>query len=373
MNTTQQLILFVGIGVAVAVYVVWKIVQSRMGARPSRPEPKMRPPGTSRPPESESSDSLAQTPRQPAEAPKSTEKPAKAQPQPVLAATQSTTDDEFEEFPYADKSDYVFGPITPVLAAMAPASEQARSKETRDLRNAGFYSPHAWQNFSAYRYLAIMLPIVACGLLLVIAPESLEAWLMISLIALPFAGWALPGIYIQNKAQTRRQKIANGMPDMLDLLNMCVSQGMTMPRSLQRVSRDIAPVYPDLAKELKIVTEQARVGSLEQALINFSSRVDVPEVHSLTSLLAQTERLGTSVSNALEDYSDSIRTTMRQRADEKANSAAFKLLFPTVFCLMPAVYLFLMGPAVVQLSEFYETGIEALDTSAAVDVLNNGN
>ena len=70
----------------------------------------------------------------------------------------------------------------------------------------------------------------------------------------------------------------------------------------------------------------------------------------------QTERMGTSVSEALLDYSDSMRETMRQRADEKANTAAFKLLFPTVVFLMPAVFLFLSGPAVIELNRFYTQG-----------------
>ncbi len=74
------------------------------------------------------------------------------------------------------------------------------------------------------------------------------------------------------------------------------------------------------------------------------------------------------------DYSDSMRETMRQRSDQKANSATFKLLFPTVLCLMPAVYLFLLGPAVIQLADFY-TGrgrqvIQAGATAATGNALN---
>jgi tight adherence protein C len=89
----------------------------------------------------------------------------------------------------------------------------------------------------------------------------------------------------------------------------------------------------------------------------------VPDVHSFTTLLIQTERMGTSVSQALTDYSDNMRESLRQRADEKANTATFKLLFPTVSCLMPAVFLFLLGPAIIQLSDFF--------TGGGSDVVNN--
>ena len=169
-------------------------------------------------------------------------------------------------------------------------------------------------------------------------------------------GWALPPLYVRSRAADRLREISNAMPDMLDLLNMCVSQGMTVTSALGRVGRDIEPVYPALGKELKIVKEQAHVGSLDQSLTNLSERVDLPEVHSFSSLLVQTDRMGTSVSEALAEYSDNMRESMKQRADEKANSATFKLLFPTVLCLMPAVYLFLLGPAIVELNRFYEDG-----------------
>lgn len=246
---------------------------------------------------------------------------------------------------------------------MMPTTTEGRQTYHRVLRNAGYYSYHAWHNFAAVRYLGLMLPILLFGGLMVAVPEALEIVVAIGLIAGPILGWSLPGLYVRNKAVQRLHEIENGMPDMLDLLNMCVSQGMTVSAALGRVGNELGPVYPALSKELKIVTEQARVGSLSQALISFSSRVDVPEVHSFTSLLTQTEQMGTSVSEALEEYSDNMRESQRQRADEKANAATFKLLFPTVLCLMPAVYLFLLGPAVIELSEFFTEGIDVLDAT----------
>ena len=126
--------------------------------------------------------------------------------------------------------------------------------------------------------------------------------------------------------------------------------------SLARIAGELADVHPALAQELRIIHLQTQVYSLERALENFARRIDVPDVHAFTSLLIQTERMGTSISASLEQYSDTLRETLRQRADQRANQAAFKLLFPTVLCLMPAVYLFLLGPAVLELSEFFGHG-----------------
>ncbi len=271
---------------------------------------------------------------------------------------------EPDQFPTTDGSDYVFGAVTPVLAALLPESEERRAKVKRELITAGYHQPHAWQNLAALRYLGIMLPLIFIGVLLVLSPPRLEPIAFGLLLFLPAVGWAVPRLVVRNQARERLSEIESGMPDMLDMLNMCVSQGITVPDSLERVSKELRPVYPALAQELNIVVEQAQIGSLEQALENFASRIDVPDVHSFTTLLIQTERMGTSVSQALTDYSDNMRESLRQRADEKANTATFKLLFPTVSCLMPAVFLFLLGPAIIQLSDFF--------TGGGADILGNG-
>ena len=137
---------------------------------------------------------------------------------------------------------------------------------------------------------------------------------------------------------------------------MCVSQGLTVPDSVARVAHDLKSVYPALAQELAIVVDQTQVGTMNEALTNFAERVDIPQVESFVSLITQTERMGTSVSDALTEYSDNMRESLRQRADERANQASFSLLFPTVLFLMPAVFLFLMGPAIIEMAKFTNAG-----------------
>jgi len=278
------------------------------------------------------------------------------------------------DVPLLDPDGSVFGPITASLATLLPESAERREQTKRELLNAGYYKPQSMQNLEAIRYLCIMVPLLFVGALLVLLPVRFEVPLVVLLVVLPLLGWALPRLYVKNHAADRKHQIEQAMPDLLDLLNMCVSQGLTVTDSLKTISHDFETVYPALSQELKIVSEQSDIGTFQQALENLSHRVDVPEVHSFTSLLIQTERMGTSVSEALLEYSDSIRESLRQRADEKANQAAFKLLFPTVLCLMPAVYMFLLGPATMELSNFFtDGGSEVLDSGRdALDQLNNG-
>ncbi|QDT38146.1 type II secretion system F family protein [Stratiformator vulcanicus] len=271
-----------------------------------------------------------------------------------------------EDVPVQGDGDYAFGGATTTLASMLPETEERHHGWRKVLRTAGYLSPHAWQNFTAFRFLAVVIPLVLLGALLILVPKAFEIPVLIAILLVPAICWAAVGLYVRNKAADRKLRIEQGLPDAVDMLNMCVSQGLTIPQSFEKIARQIKPAYPDLAKEFQIIVEHARVGSLPQALENFADRVDVPEARSLTALLTQTDRMGTSVSQSLSDYSDSVRDDLKQRADENANKAGFKLLFPTVLCLMPAVYMFLLGPAIVELNNFLrEGGRELLDDSRA--------
>lgn len=261
------------------------------------------------------------------------------------------------ELTITDDRDYILGSITPSLAAALPESSTKQQAIKKELVEAGYYEPHAWHNLSAIRYLGLMLPLIFFGLGLIFLGTPTTEWIWLAaMIVGAVVGWALPRLFIRSQAARRRSEIEQSLPDVLDLLNMCVSQGLTIRSALSRVAWEITEVYPAMADELQIVTLQANMDTLEHALNNMNERVDLPELHSLSSLLIQTESMGTSVSDALTDYSDGMRATLQQRADQKANTATFKLLFPTVLCLMPAVYMFLLGPAVVELSDFFKGG-----------------
>lgn len=263
---------------------------------------------------------------------------------------------EAHEVPMVDTSDYVYGSVTPILASFLPEDDERRRLLARELKQAGDYAPHARENLAATRFLFMMGSLLLGGVCVLMAPRSTERILLIGTLVMTALGWAVPSLMVKSRAKSRRTEIELAIPDMMDMLNMCVSQGLTVPDSLSRISMDLKPVYPALAQELSIVVDQAKVGTLNEALQNFAERIDLPQVDSFTSLLIQTERMGTSVSDALTDYSDTMRESLRQRADERANQASFSLLFPTVLCLMPAVFLFLMGPAAIELSKFTNAG-----------------
>lgn len=259
---------------------------------------------------------------------------------------------EPEDLPI-ESNDLVFGSATAALAQMLPESTRRKGKQQQDLLVAGYHTRAAWLNLNSVRFVLALLALIVVGVALVFVPEVAEPYLLAALVGAPLLGWALPLLFVASTASGRRADIERGLPDVLDMLNMGVSQGLTVQSALRRIGPEISSVHPALALELRIVNQQARFGSLNVALYNFGKRLDSAEVTSFTSLLIQSEATGTSVSRALTDYSDSIRSTIRERADARSNAASFKLLFPTVLCLMPSVFMFLLGPAVVEMSDFF--------------------
>ncbi len=257
-----------------------------------------------------------------------------------------------EDLPIRE-DDYLFGGLTPAIAQLLPETASRREVQRKALTGAGYFSRAAWLNLTALRFVLAFSSMVIVGFWLIMAPPQLEPWLLGALVLAPLFFWALPPLMVGFKAAERKVDIERGLPDVLDMLNMGVSQGLTVPQSLKRISREIHGAHPALAEELRIVSQQSDVGSLPQALKNFGQRIDSPEVSSFTSLLIQSEATGTSISRALTEYSDSMRASLKERADARANAASFKLLFPVSLFLMPSVFLFLLGPAIVQMSDFF--------------------
>ena len=256
--------------------------------------------------------------------------------------------------------EFVFGSLTPAIAQLLPETDGRREVQRKTLIAAGYHSRASWLNLSAIRFVLSFLALVIVGFWLIVAPPVIEPWLLGLLVMAPLFMWALPPLMVAFKASERKSDVERGLPDVLDMMNMGVSQGLTVPQSLRRISTELVSSHPALAEELRIVDQQASIGSLPQALRNFGQRIESPEVSSFTSLLIQSETTGTSISRALSDYSDSIRASLKERADARANAASFQLLFPVALLLMPSVFLFLLGPAIVQMSDFFNNQAEGL-------------
>lgn len=250
----------------------------------------------------------------------------------------------------------VFGALTRPLAGILSLRPETRQKYTRFLHQAGHY-----HSLALAEYLSLRNALVAGAVLLVVATivvftspgEPAMYQLAVGGLVVLVLVFALPRLVLETMAKNRSQRIEHALPDAMDMITMCISAGLPLQHAILRVSEEIQSSHPDLAFELRIVARQTEASSLNSAIQQFAKRLDVPEIHSVAAMVWQAELQGASVAGAFQAFSDQVRLSRRQRAEEMGNKASFKLLFPLVFCLAPAVYLMLLGPAVMDLREFF--------------------
>lgn len=172
-------------------------------------------------------------------------------------------------------------------------------------------------------------------------------------------GFYLPNIWLSQEGAKRREEITLALPDALDLMVVCVEAGQGLNAALITVGQEMKKHAPNLSMELRLISHEIRAGlSRTQALRNFASRTGVDEARALVAVLIQSDRLGTSIAQALRVHAQSMRTRRRQRAEEAARKTAIKLLFPLIFCIFPALLVVILAPAMIQV-------IRALTDTAA--------
>src|SRR5262249_18902836 len=173
-------------------------------------------------------------------------------------------------------------------------------------------------------------------------------------------------------ARARARRLVIGLPLAMDVIGLCLTAGQNLLSSLEQTSRHLAGSCPDLALEFQIIGQQARMHSLEQALLQWADRLDVPEVRSLALLLVQSDRLGTDMVNTLLEGSDSQRTLLRQKVEAQANRTSFWMLFPTLFCLWTASAIVLVGPVYIEFWNYRTEQVKALVGNARGQVERSG-
>ena len=161
-------------------------------------------------------------------------------------------------------------------------------------------------------------------------------------------GYMLPGVILARKIELRKRAIREGLPDALDLFIVCVEAGCGLDQAIVKASNELEITHPDLAYELRLITTEIRAGKPRlEAFKNFAARTKVDDVQSLVALLVQTDKFGTSVAQALRVHAETSRTKRRQNAEERAGKIGVKLVFPLVLFLFPALYIVILGPAVI--------------------------
>ena len=243
-------------------------------------------------------------------------------------------------------------PVAAVAAAHQPGSLRPflfkSSKEMERLRARFTRAGYLWRG--APRLLSIceiVAPILLAAPAWLFLGNRPAGWISSALAAL--AGYIGPGLWLDWQVEKRKERIRDGLPDALDLLVVCLEAGCSIDQAIIKAQSELEIAYPDLASELHTIVIEARAGkSRIDAFKGFAARTKLEDARALVSMLVQTDRFGTSVAQALRVHAQTARTARRQRAKERAAKLAVKLVFPLVLFLFPALYVVLLGPAVIE-------------------------
>jgi tight adherence protein C len=161
-------------------------------------------------------------------------------------------------------------------------------------------------------------------------------------------GYILPDFWLGWRIRVRQQILRLALPDALDLLVICMEAGLGIDQALMYVSQELRIAHPELCAEFDMVNAEMHVGKTRiDALRSLAGRTGVDDLQALAATLVQTDRFGTSVAQSLRVHSDDLRTKRRQRAEEMAAKTTVKMMFPLVFFIFPALFVVILGPAVI--------------------------
>jgi tight adherence protein C len=217
-----------------------------------------------------------------------------------------------------------------------------------ELMSAGIYTVSP-RTLVGYRVLAaLLLPI------LVLVVGGLTVITVLIAAVLSFSGWMLPLVVVRRQARLRLRNIDRRLPDLIDLLVVTIEAGLGFTGALRTASDSLTGPLSD---ELRLTLQEQTMGlAVDDALGNLLARADTPGMRSFVRAMTQGERLGISIGQIMRNLAVDMRKRRRQEAEERAQKAPIKMLFPLVFLIFPAIYIVLLLPAVITLLKTLGTG-----------------
>jgi tight adherence protein C len=244
----------------------------------------------------------------------------------------------------------VLGGMVESFEKVLPKSEAEATVQQQRLIRAGY------RNDSAMRYFygaKVLVPIALCLLALVTGLGRLSPFFVYATcIAIGFIG---PDFWLGRQISSRQAAIRRGLPDVLDMLIICVEAGLSLDQATQRTSQELSKAQPALSDELSIVALEQRAGrARSDAWRHLAERTDVDVVRNLVTMLIQAEQFGTSIGKTLRVHSDTLRTQRIQQIEEKAAKLSVKLLFPLVLFIFPSLFVVTLGPAMISMMDAFK-------------------
>lgn len=249
-----------------------------------------------------------------------------------------------------------------LLKAFIPTSREERSKIRRRLQRAGIHRKNAVMTYYAFRAIVgITLP--AAFVIAMALPADIQSRLHISelhsnltwlnvmqiVTCLMVLGFYGPVLWLRARIKKRVRAIENSLPNALDLLQVAMEAGLGFDAAMVRVSHELAHAAPDISQEFMILQLERQAGKERQAaFLDMADRVSVEELRSFANVILQSNQFGTSVSNALSQFSKDMRFDRELRAQEKANRLPVQMSAVMALCMMPVLLLICLAPMLIR-------------------------
>jgi len=167
-------------------------------------------------------------------------------------------------------------------------------------------------------------------------------------------GWKLPLLLIRVDIRRRASAAANGLPEALDLMVVCIDAGLSLEDALGRVVKELGRAQPELAQELALTSADLQIlPSRDEALQKMADRMDLPSIRAFVATLIQTLRYGTPLAQALRTIASELRSDSLIKLEEQANKLPALLTVPMMVLIMPTIFLIIGGPAILRLIDVW--------------------
>jgi len=230
------------------------------------------------------------------------------------------------------------------LAAIPGGEDWIKGSEKR-LRQAGYRGERA---LGIYMLIASSVLLVFVGGMLFLERNAPVSSSFAALIAAGIIGFIGPQFTLGKLASSYRQRLQEALPDTVDLLGIVLGTGLALDQAMLRVSEEMQYIYPALANEVYTVVMQVRAGQERaKAFSAMVRRTGLEDIKALSAMIIQSERFGTSLSQALTVYADALRTRRKLRADTAVAKAGIKMLFPIVIFILPVLFVITLVPGML--------------------------
>jgi len=271
----------------------------------------------------------------------------------IDARVQDLAEENQPAAPQRTMAQFARQALPKIGAPIAPEEGEQRTRLQARLVHAGFYSRPAMGLFLGVKMLLIGAPIVMGLAAALFGLQPMTYSITYGLVG-GAVGMMAPGLWLDWVKRKRQFNLRRALPDALDVVVICLEGGLSLQAAFQRVATALRSAHPLLATEMNILQREIQLGrSTGEAMRQFADRSDLEEVRSLATVVLQAERLGSSVVKSFRVYADSFRIKRLQRAEEMAQKASTKIVFPTILFIFPAILFVIAAPAVFLLLDLF--------------------